>query len=133
MATLVEATEGFLQRFSDQWGAATPVTHDNESYDGVTEFVRLSVTELVSVQHTLGAVGGREYRRELLGTIQVFVPLNQGVKNASTLADTARKIYEGVSESSGVEYYRATVNRIGPSDGWFQMNVDVLFNFQERR
>lgn len=127
-----EAQQAFYQRFVDQWGVTTPIAKGNVAYTPApdTPYVRISAGELDSNQHTLGSPA--QWRRDWLGTIQVFGVRNVGEGPAVDLADQASKIFEGV-ESGGIQYTRAPLRRVGETGDWWQVNVDVYFDFQERR
>lgn len=133
MPTFVEVRKSAIDRFNTGWSSATPVVLANERYDGADSFVRLSFFEDARFQDTLAPVGNRRYKSLCTMVAQVFVPLGDGEKAAWELADDALKIMEGEGESSGVEYFRARRRVVGASDAWYQINVEVMFDFQERR
>ena len=82
----------------------------------------------------IGGVGNNKYERTGRATIQVFTPLNQGTEEADTLAQTARAIFEGITLSSNaIRFNNAVVREIGPDDGWYQINVEAFFQYNERK
>lgn len=139
MVSLVDARETIYQRFATQWGATSPYTFDNEAYDPPVNsaWVRVVVRHQVS---TLEAIGGSGqgglnlYQRRGSCVIQVFTPANQGVRNADTLAQTARAIFEGITLSSNaIRFNNVDIQEIGESDNWYQVNVEAEFQYDERK
>lgn len=134
MATLQAAREAMYQQFVTAWGATTPYTFDNEIFDppeGVS-WIRLSVRHTRSNQETLGGLGARKFRRGGACIVQVFAPQGQGVRAADILAQQARAIFEGITLVTGSLWFTdVIVQEVGESEGWYQINVEALFDYDE--
>lgn len=131
--TLNPAREAIYQAFSTAWGATTPVAFDNEKFDPPSNapWVRLVVRHLVRQQNSMGGVGSRRWRSNGLVFVQVFVPLNTGIRSSDSLAQTVRTTLEGIQLSGPVWFNDALVREVGESDGWFQTNVEAEFVYDE--
>lgn len=68
-----------------------------------------------------------ETRRTGLIQLQVFTNDNQGSRPAALLADSLANHFEYWREAH-LTTTTASVQRIGPSDGWYQYNVSVPFS-----
>ena len=114
-----------------QWTAA-PIEYDGApkspavqaAIDAKESWVRLTIIHGDS--NTASVASAPEVRRTGLVSVQIFTPENRGSRPAAVLAD---------SISAHIEYYRsgdfetlaASVQRIGPSDGWYQYNISCPF------
>lgn len=135
MTLLDEAREAVYQRFVDNW-TATPFLFENEDSDdldgGTVAWARLSVRETAGGQETLGPIGARKYRRRASAFVQVFTPVNAGMKAAGVLSAVARAIFEGTS-FGGLDFNDARVSDTGPDDKWQQTLVEAVFDFTETK
>lgn len=139
MVSLVDARETIYQRFATQWGATTAYVFDNEKFEPpvATSWVRVAVRHRNS---TLEAIGGpglgglNTFQRTGVVSIQVFVPLDSGLRGADTLAQQARAIFEGTTlASNSIRFTNSDVFEAGPSNGWFLVTVLVQFQYDERK
>jgi len=134
-ATLNEAKERIYTQFVADFTATTAnITFDNEKYDPPTEapWVRLAVRHTGRSQESLGPTGGRKF--EAVGSVfvQCFAPLDSGTSSADTLAEAAQAVFEG--NTLGTEQLRftsAAITEVGPSDDWYQINVEAFFTYTE--
>jgi len=135
MTSTQTARETIYQTFVTDWANATPVTFANEDFSPPTDtpWVRLAVLHFTGNQETLGEVGNRRFRREGQISIQVFTPLNDGLRDIDALVQSARQIFEGRTLTGPIWCTDSAVQEIGPSDGWFQFNVDTDFAYEEVR
>lgn len=139
MVSLLEARRDMYDEFSTEWGATSPVTYDNEAYDppAGTAWVRFSVRHENSTLEAIGGLddgGFNKYQRVGRAFVQVFTPLNQGTEEADTLAQTARAIFEGTTlTSNAIRFNDVIVREIGPDGPWYQINVEALFQYDERK
>jgi len=140
MVTLVDARETIYQEFMTAWGTTTAVYFDNEEADPPvsTSWVRFAVRHLGSTLEAIGgtgALGGvNKFQRTGLAFIQVFVPQNQGLRSADTLAQAARAIFEGKNLSSNaIRFTNVVIREIGPTDSWWLVNVEAAFQYDERK
>lgn len=134
MATMNQAREAIYSAFTTAWGSTTSIALDNEAFTPAegSPYVRLAVRHLGRRQSTLGKPGNRKFESLGAAFVQVFVPINTGVKDADVLAKAAQDIFEGVT-LAGVEvsFLDVTVRETGPSGKWFGVTVQADFNYDE--
>lgn len=135
MTSQADARETIYQTFATDWASTSAYTFANEAFSPPVgqPWVRLTVQLQTGNQETLGDVGHRRFRREGLITMQVFVPLDTGLRAQDALVQQARNIFEGRTLTGPVWCIDADTYEIGPSDGWHQFNIDVAFAFEETR
>lgn len=134
MATLNEAREAIYSAFITAWGSTTQVALDNEAFSPAenTAYVRLAVRHTARSQRTLGAAGNRKYGSLGTAFVQVFVPINSGVKAADDLATLARNIFEGITLASvDVSFLDVIVRETGPDGKWYGVVVQANFDYEE--
>ncbi len=139
MVSLVDARETIYQRWATQWASTTPYTFANEAYEPAVQTAWVSV----NVFHTasrLEAIGGRGYggmnlyERQGICTIRIFVPQDQGIRAADSLAQQARSIFEGVTlASNAIRFTNVDIREVGPADSWFVIELDAAFQYDERK
>lgn len=134
MTTIVDAKEIIVEHFITEWAAATDVTLDGESFDPPvdTAWVRLSIRHNASNQESLGATGTRKFTRGGVVMVQVFGRLNKGSREADTLAQSAQAVFEGRTVS-GIRFLDVVPREIGPSESWYQFNVEANFEYTETK
>lgn len=134
MVSTADAVAAIYDKFVTAWGVTTPIAADSQHFNPPSndEFVRLAVRHTVSNQESLGGVGTRKYDRQGFVIVQIFTPLNVGVKTALTLADQAREIFEG-TRITGIDmrFNDCQIQELGPLDGWYQVNVQTEFAYSE--
>ena len=131
-----EAKQIVLGRFIDNWtgtdlaevaipngGAFTPPTD--------APWIRLTILETVSRQHTMGKAGSRQFERSDLLIAQVFTPKGTGTKVSDALIQELRDIFEG-AEDQGVIFYD-TQQLQGADANYYQINLNVKFKYHETR
>lgn len=137
MTTISEAKEAIYQAFNTGWSVTgNQFTFENEDFTPPVNapWARLSIRHNSGTQDTLGRTGNRRFERGGAVNIQIFTPQNIGVGGVSTLATTVKNIFEGVSLSGTTVIFRDVIFReIGPSNEWYQMNVEAEFNYYETR
>ncbi len=139
MVSLVDARETIYERFRVQWGSTSPYTFDNEDYTPTPNvaWVRVAVRHNASRLELIGGpgIGGvNSFMRSGRVFIQVFAPINKGTREADTLAQTARAIFEGVTLSSNaIRFTNGVIREIGPDSSWYQINVECAFDYDERK
>jgi len=134
MATMNEAREAIYAAFLTAWGSTTDVARDNEAFVPVegSPYVRLSVRHIGRSQRTLGRVGNRNFGSLGAVFIQVFVPINTGLKAADDLAKAAQDVFEGVTLATvEVSFLDVIVRETGPDGKWFGMVVQANFDYEE--
>ena len=134
--TLRDARKAVYDRWIALWPPlypAVPYYFDNENASpGAGPWARVAVRETASIQETLGASGNRKFERKAIALVQLFAPRDTGVGTISDLAQAARGIYEGVS-FNGIDVYEVTPREVPTQDRWFQVTVEVLFNYYETK
>lgn len=130
---LVDAKELLTQEFVTAWGATTPIDLDNEKIDPPNDaaWVRVAIRHNASNQETLGGVGNRFFTRGGSAFIQVFGRLNKGSREADTLAQQARAVFEGKTIANEIRILDVIVREIGPDEAWYQVNVEAQFEYTE--
>lgn len=125
------AVQAITSHFASGWG--TPIAYDNVNFTKPNEqWVRLSI------QPNLGEavdIGANLERQSGLIFVQCFTPDNEGPYTPATLAqDVADKLrFKRLSRTGerDVRTYAATINRVGNSDGYHQINVSVAFEYDD--
>lgn len=134
MTTINEARETVYERVRDLWTDTVFTFEGDEFKEPESDpWLRVSVRQRGGGQSTLGGVGNRRFRREASVHGQVFVPLQEGLKQNDTLAKTFNDLFEGVPRISGLEFGNGGVSEIGPSGNKQQYNVEIEFSYQERK
>lgn len=135
MTSLQTARETIYQTFATDWGVTSQFTFANENFEPPANapWVRLAVLHQTGNQETLGDVGFRRFRREGIISIQVFMPLNDGLRDIDALVQMARQVFEGRTLTGPIWCTDANVSEAGPSDGWYQFNVDIDFAYEETK
>lgn len=135
MTTLNEAAGRIYQDFNTDWAALTPLTFDGEEFDPPAgSWVRLTVRHNVSQQESLGGVGRRKFERGGLVIVQCFTPLDLGRATADNLATVARNVFEGKTLTpENIRFTAVLTREIGPSEVWFQINVEAAFTYTETK
>lgn len=133
MTSQTDARERIYQAFVTGWGNRTPITLENERYSPAldTAWVRLTVRHQIGVQESLGSVGNRRFLRAGIIFLQIFTPLEAGMRAADGHVDFARGVLEGVTLTTGIRLYGASSQEIGAEDGWYQVNLEVSFEYEE--
>jgi hypothetical protein len=126
--------EYFETRLFDNW-SETRIAFDNINFKlGEDSFIRLTINEGESSQITLGPAPNL-HRGVGITTIQIFVPDGSGTTQIRTWADQLIALFKSQKETSG----QASVTTLSPharrvgtdSDGWYQMNVNVPFRYED--
>ena len=137
MTTTLQARERIYQTFLDEIGLdpATRVTFANESFRPPVgqSWVRLTVLHQTGNQETLGGVGVRRFLRQGIIAVQLFFPLDTGMRDMDTLLATARSIFEGRVLPGPIWCTDANASEAGPVEGWYQFNIDTNFSYEEVR
>lgn len=138
MVSITDAREAIYGQFINNFSAvpADRVTAENEEFSppsGVA-WVRLSVSHRVALQDSLGGEGSRKFSRTGAVFVQVFTPLDQGVREADTIAQAAKVVLEGKSLSGNdIRLNTATIREGGPENGLYSLVVEVPFVYTETR
>jgi len=111
-------------RFYANW-TTTPIAWQNVHYDPTanTAYVEFQVVEAES---EVVALSDLLYRNIGIISINIYVPLNQGLQTAKSYADSIKTIFAGQSFNE-ITCRAASVTTLGEQDGWFVINVSVPF------
>lgn len=112
-------------------GAPTPKTDDPLDQRAVTNAIRakeswVRCTILHGNSFTAGVGSSPCVRRTGLIMMQILTPEDRGSRPAAVLADSIAQYFEYYQQGQ-FETQAASVQRIGPSDDWYQYNVSVPF------
>lgn len=113
------------QAFLTAW-TYTPVAKDNVSFEPQTlsEYVRLTDLNAYGRRASLG--NNPLYRYGGMVVVQIFTKLNTGSARAKVLADLVTPIFRD-RRIGDVQFFVPAVTRVGPRDGWYQVNVDCPY------
>jgi hypothetical protein len=135
-ATFDQANNDILAFFKTAWDT-TGLLAVYENVKGAkptaqAAWARLTVRHGPSAQASLsGATGTSRYERSGILTAQIFIPNGEGLALGYSLAKTVIDAFEGKATPRQVWFRNATVNEVGPSEEWFQMNVTIGFTYDE--
>ena len=136
------ARAAIYTQLNTEWtngGRTEPLVFQNESFDPSTvaagvNWCRLTVIHTLGAQETLGGTGNRKFMRSGNAIVQVFAPQDEGLFDIDATVQAVVDALEGITlPTSNVRLFGATVNEIGPADGWFQVNVVVPFEYDVRK
>lgn len=136
------ARAAIYKALNDAWVADTrpePLVFQNEAFDPSTvadgvNWCRLSVIHTFGGQETLGDTGNRKFLRSGNVITQVFAPQDEGLFDIDATVQAVVDALEGITlTSSNVRLFGATVQEIGPDAGWFQVNVEIPFEYDVRK
>ena len=141
MPDFAGATDAILGRFKSQWAilhaSDCPIAWPGMEFDpegdfgsGGVAWVRISVLGGEAQQASLQAAPYRRFRVTGVTIVQVFAPSGSGLGTAAALevADDVAVALEGVTVG-GVVLRAASINPVGRDGAWFQVNVQVPFQF----
>lgn len=142
MTLLNDARGAIYGAFTTAWGSTSAYAFDSESSPGPTAgttsglFVRLVVRHNSRQQETLGGIGNRLFESGGSVIAQCFAPLDAGVSAADSLAQAVRAIFEGKTlqpAGASIRFTSSVVREIGPTRDSYQINVESLFTYTERK
>jgi Bacteriophage related domain of unknown function len=115
--------------FALSW-TATPIAEDNTDFNpsALTEWVRIVVLNADGQVASLGDDPLIRYRGIVV--VQIFVKSGTGWGRSMTLADLVTPIFKNVRLGS-IQLGVPSPNRVGPSGGWYQVNVDCPYYREE--
>jgi hypothetical protein len=139
-ATVVKALAGILKAHWVSMGRSEEIAWPNIIFDTKGAFgktwVRFSVSFRPTVRELLDGTQGTGSGTKLAGRVfvEVFSPLGNGSSAALTLAEDIGKAYTEVDlevetgkQPLVLDVY--SLNTIGPSNQWWQVNVSVPFEY----
>lgn len=135
-ATFEVAMDEILGVFKTAWDTTGFVA----LYENIAEAIpttqvswaRATLRNSTGRQATLsGANAAQRYRREGFLTVQIFIPIGEGLPQAYSLSKVVTDAFQGTTTASEVWFRNIRVNEIGPDGEWFQTNVIIDFTYDE--
>ena len=116
------------KRFAEHY-QRTPVAWPNAAFTPPDDepWVRLTIKGGDGRQV---ATTGRRIRRSGVVIVQVFTPEGEGDAPARSIADEVAAIFEAMT-LDGVRFKAASNEVVGAHEGWFQINVEIPFSWDE--
>lgn len=134
--TEAEAIEVVLQRWVDVWPGlqpTVPYTFDNEIFDSVAAWVRVSIAHRAREQATMGGEGTRIFDTRGEIVVDLYGDIDHGRRPLALLADSVRAVLE-VRRIGDLLVTYAGATRELPTDGrWSRSSVVVPFRYYETR
>lgn len=122
-----------VSRFQSNWGTTTRWTTDGDvGFDPPNNaaWVRVSVRDGDSEQVSLGNTPRFRHYGTII--IQVFVRRDSGSRLAKTHADTISAYYRNSTFGTPTIYCRAPyITNVGEREGWYQVNVNIPYQWDE--
>jgi len=124
--------------FGSHWTGAgedlETVAWDNLDFDpaGLDDYVFASLAHATGELASLGAGASVQVRRTAIFAAQVFVRHNTGQARADTLAEILLDFVESV-HLTGIRFRDQGVVEAGRIQGWFQVNVNALVEYDSFR
>lgn len=147
MPTFDQARDEILGRFKAQWDADTPAVNGGAVpkvfWEGVGEvldkphdaaYAAPVIRHGPSEQASLAGDGAlRRFEKRGIIIVSIFSPLSggKGLVLSEALAKVAKRAFEGKETPSHVWFRNATINEVGVSGPWYQMNVIAEFVYDE--
>ena len=140
-ATPEQAVDDILDVFKAVWDpTGFEVQYDLENFGGSSSsppatqdpWTRVQVRHTTDSQASLtGGLGQTLYTATGVLTIQLFVPIGEGLVRGRQLARSVRNAYRGISTPRQVWFRNARINEVGIDGDWFQLNIIVDFEYDE--
>lgn len=140
------AKKNIRAHFVSLWGSTTLVQYENtpgfysgntlarsaSDPPGDTYWARLQIINNFGEQASLGGPTVR-YRQTGLVIVSLFAPENKATTVIDGYADTAIAIFRKpyCLLDTGERFRNASIQEIGVSDGWYQVQVRAEFTFDE--
>lgn len=101
--------------------------YDNDITDppGNTLWMRLSIIEFDNERVTIGGTTSK-FRTFGEMAVQIFSPINTGDGGSRNLADDIHTVFRSLIYN-GIVFRTPSINVIGRSDSWWQINVNCPF------
>lgn len=144
MTTTVEARDAILELLRTAWlanpaSAAVPLLFEDVRADRpeVDADGRAEPWALASVRHstgeqdTLGASGRRRFLYGGEAAVQIFAPLQDGLRVSDILVGVARGAFLSTPPTSPVWFFDVRQVEVGPHGPWFRTDLLATFRYQE--
>lgn len=121
--------EAIETRFAVQWAGQTPVSYDNSAFNipQNTPWVRLTI---LNGESQNASVGTSHLRHIGIISVQVFVPVDSGTRQARLLANSVSTIFDN-QRFAGIQCRVSSIQRGGDQDGWHMTIVNTPFRRDE--
>lgn len=135
-----EAKEAVAQLFKSIWTDNLGWTFQlgNEQFTipsgNRVAWARLIFRHQGSTQYTFGQDGCRKFKRNATAFIQIFTLAGGGEQESAQLVDAILTGFEGVRIVDTTVCFLDVIPReVGPSGKWYQVTVDVNFEYTETK
>lgn len=122
-------------RIAANW-TSTPVTYDNLDYAPAqgASWVRVTILDGAGNRISLGASGANVALTRFVGVVvvSIFTPGAIGTATARAYADTLDTLFRDVS-ADGIIYGTPYLTAVGRSEGWYQLNITIPFQWDDVR
>lgn len=134
-ATLEQARDEINAQINTAWMASVtsqgyPIAFDDVEEPPITQEAWCRV----NVAHNGGGnanIGNKRFYRLGIVTVQIFAPLNDGLKKNDQLVKIVQDALEGQATASGVWFRSVRSREVGPDGNWHQTNVVAEFEYDE--
>lgn len=104
--TEAQAVELIMAQAASLWAADTGLQDtklvlENEAMPEVAPFAQLTIGPIQSLPYTAGSAGSRRVEYRGLIFVKIWVPVDQGRRQLSQIADGVRSVFQGQVLSSG--------------------------------
>lgn len=114
------------------WDRPGKVPDGVDGDDNPLPYVRVTIQHVAGSQPTVGSANGqRRFRHNGFVTVQIFTPFGTGGLKSDRLVKVVKDAFEGQTTPSNVIFRDVSVNEVGQSGDWFQVNVVALFEYDE--
>lgn len=139
-ATIAEARDQMNKLVRDAWIAAGR-TDANIRYDDSTAsnpandqtWIRITVRHNNGRQANLAGEGKRRWARTGTLFVQLFTPINDGLKDADVATKVLQDAIEGKTTSGGVWFRNVRVNENGKREKQYNVTVLADFTYEEMK
>ena len=140
--TEAQAIELMLERWDTQWRIlqpTVPFSLDNESFDSVDTWVRVTIRHTISRQISHGGTGTRRFVHQGNIWVQLFGPADKGRKAIANLITDVKTVLDSISLTSPVPNDDdLTTSAATPGDEttegrWFIETKLIPFRYYEMR
>ena len=138
------AKDEMLGALKSRWDADTPAVYGGSIptifWDGVppakpdptASWAFPTIRHAAGSQVSLSDPSGlRRFEKNGIITVSVFSPIVKGFPLGETLAEIAKKAFEGRSTPGGVWFKNVRIVEVGPDGPWYQWNVLAEFRYDE--
>lgn len=141
--TDAEAEEAILQRWLDTWTTLTGGTNDaptvpfqlpNENFTATDgPWCRVAVLPTVRTQSTQGRAGTRRFTNRGRIMVQLFGPINAGMRALNLLVAHVRTVFEARRIGNDITTEAASSPREAEDGSWAQLTVSIPYDYDEQR